>query len=538
MKKSTRSNILFALAYTIVLVGLVLLTQKFFVKPDAIAAPSIAQAEDSTLKRDEILHIIKRKYVDDINADTLQHLPIDSLLHQLDPHSAYLPARKAFEMSESLEGNFDGIGVEYYILNDTLLVTNVFRDGPAYQSGLKQGDKILKIDSNVVSGLSLPRSDMIGKIRGRRGTSVQLTLLHQNSQNPVVLNIKRGRVAVSSIDAAYMMNAETAYIRISKFGAGTDEDFVSAVRSLKSKGMKKLILDLRDNRGGYVTAATGLANQFFPENKLIVYTQGKHDPRTDYYSTGGGEFEQGKLAVIINENSASASEILAGAIQDLDRGIIIGRRSFGKGLVQEQFAFTDGSALNLTIARYYTPLGRSIQKSYKKGYQAYQHEIEDRLNAGELTTDNLRKDSVDKTTTFITSAGKKLYAGGGIEPDVYVKLDTIGFNRFYASLVQNKVLVDFVFDVLVDRYNAPYLAQNINTFSISDKDYVDFLKYAESRKIKIDVKQLIASKKLIYSDLKVMLCKYHLGDIGYYKAHNLNDNMVKQALVSLQTPNP
>ncbi|TCC94309.1 S41 family peptidase [Pedobacter frigiditerrae] len=535
MKKSTRFNILIALTYSVTLIGGMFLGYKFLkdqgfqVNRDARLANSDAQ------KVEDIIHIINKNYVDDVNADSLHHLPIDSLLHQLDPHSMYLPATKAFELEEALEGNFEGIGVEYYILNDTLLVTNVLKDGPAFFAGIKQGDKILRVDSTYVSGKSLPRSEMIGKIKGRRGTSVLISFLRPGNSAPTSLNIKRGKVDVSSIDAAYMLNNETAYVRISKFGANTDNDFVETVRSLKAKGMKKLVLDLRDNGGGYVTAATGLANQFLPENKLIVYTEGKHEPRTDYYTTGGGEFEQGKLAVLINENSASASEIFAGAIQDLDRGIIIGRRSFGKGLVQEQFAFDDGSALNLTIARYYTPLGRSIQKSYKKGYVAYQHELEDRYKDGELTAMNTKtRDSLQKTLIYTTQGGKRVYGGGGIQPDVYIKLDTIGYNKFYANLVDKKVLIDFVFDVLADRYTSAYLGQALNTFSINDTDYKDLLKYIQAKNITIDTKQLIASKPLIYNDLKLMLCKYHLGYAGYYKAHNLTDNVVKQALVSLQ----
>ncbi|MFA6275772.1 MAG: S41 family peptidase [Pedobacter sp.] len=534
MKKSTRFNLLLALTYSITLIGGMYLGFKFL-KDQEFKIEKSTRYVDNNQKVEDIIHIINKNYVDDVNADSLHHLPIDSLLHQLDPHSMYLPATKAFELAETLEGNFEGIGVEYYILNDTLLVTNVLKDGPAFLAGVKQGDKILKVDSTNVSGRGLPRSEMIGKIRGRKGTPVQLTLLHYGALSPAVLTIKRGRVEVSSIDAAYMLNTETAYIRISKFGANTDDDFVNAVKSLKTKGMKKLVLDLRDNGGGYLNAATGLANQFLPENKLIVYTQGKHEPRTDYFATGGGEFEQGKLAVLINENSASASEIFAGAIQDLDRGIIVGRRSFGKGLVQEQFAFEDGSALNLTIARYYTPLGRSIQKSYKKGYAAYQHELEDRLNDGELTAKNVKtKDSLQKTDAFVTQSGKKVFGGGGIQPDVYVKLDTSGYTKLYATLINKKILIDFVFDVLADRYTPNYLSQTLNTFNINDTDYKDLLKYIQSKNVAINAKQLMASKSIIYNDLKVMLCKYHLGDVGYYKAHNLTDNVVKQALASLQ----
>jgi carboxyl-terminal processing protease len=534
MKKSTRFNFLIALTYSVTLIGGMYLGYNLLKEKGFKLEPNKRYTNNSQ-KVDDIIHIINKNYVDEINADSLHHLPIDSLLHQLDPHSIYLPPTKAFELAESLEGNFEGIGVEYYILNDTLLVTNVLKDGPAFVAGLKQGDKIIKVDTSYVSGRFLPRSKMMGKIRGKKGTNVQLTLLHQGSTSPTTLTIKRGKVEISSIDAAYMINNETAYIRIGKFGASTDQDFVNTVKSLKTKGMKKLVLDLRDNGGGYVTAATGLANQFLPENKLIVYTEGKHDPRTDYFTTGGGEFEQGKLAVLINENSASASEIFAGAMQDLDRGIIIGRRSYGKGLVQEQFAFEDGSALNLTIARYYTPLGRSIQKSYKKGYAAYQNELENRYTDGELTARNVKtRDSLQKTEAYVTQSGKKVYGGGGIQPDIYVKLDTTGYNKFYSVLVHKKVLIDFVFDILADRYTPNYLSQTINTFNINDNDYKDLLKYIQAKNIKIDVKQLIAAKPIIYSDLKVMLYKYHLGDVGFYKAHNLTDNVVKQALNSLQ----
>jgi len=534
MKKNTRFNILIALTYSVTLIGGMFVGYKFLKDQGFQVQRDARYADNNAQKVEDIIHIINKNYVDEVNADSLHHLPIDSLLHQLDPHSMYLPASEADEFSETLEGNFEGIGVEYYILNDTLLVTNVFKDGPAFFAGIKQGDKIIKIDSNVVSGRSLPRSEMMGKIRGKKGTPVQITLLHPGTPSPATLIIKRGRVEVSSIDVAYMINPETAYIRISKFGANTDNDFVNAVRNLKTKGMKKLVLDLRDNGGGYVTAATGLANQFLPENKLIVYTEGKHEPRTDYFATGGGEFEQGKLAVIINENSASASEIFAGAMQDLDRGVIVGRRSFGKGLVQEQFAFEDGSALNLTIARYYTPLGRSIQKSYKKGYAAYQHELEDRYNDGEMTSRNAKKDSLQRTAAYITQNGKRVYGGGGITPDIYVKMDTVGHNKFYATLATKKVLVDFVFDVLADRYTATDLSQNLNTFTINDADYKDLLKYIQAKNVVIDSKQLLEAKPLIFNDLKVMLCKYHLGDAGYYKAHNLTDNMVKQALMSIQ----
>ena len=482
-------------------------------------------ADNNAEKVDEIIHIINRKYVDDINADSLNHLPIDSLLHKLDPHSAYLPPQEANDLAETLGGNFAGVGVEYYILKDTLLVTNVIKDGPAYAAGLKQGDKILKIDTLFVSGRSLPKEQMMGKIKGPKGTPVTLTILHPGNAFPSTLTMVRNRVKVSTIDAAYLLNPEIGYIRISKFGADTDKDFVDALKDLKGRGMKKLVLDLRDNGGGYLTAATGLANQILEENKLIVYTEGKHEPRTDYVATGGGEFEDGKLAVLINENTASASEILAGAVQDLNRGIIIGRRSFGKGLVQEQFPFGDGSALNLTIARYYTPSGRSIQKSYKKGYSAYQNEIGERYNDGELTErNNLPKDTLKK----------RFFSDGGIQPDIYVKIDTVGYNKLYANLGAKKVLLDYVYDVLANRYTPSFIEQNLNAFNVNETDYRDLIKYIQARNIPVDMRQMTEAKPLIMSDLKVLLCKCHLGAAGYYKALNLSDAAVKQAITSLQ----
>lgn len=534
MNKNTRQNVIIALTYSVTLIGGMFFGYKFLKDQGYhIEKPKVnAYAFTESEKKEEIMHIIRKNYVDEIDADSLGHLTIDSLLQRLDPHSKYLPPVKAHELAEVLDGNFEGIGVEYYILNDTLLVTNIVKDGPAYQAGLKRGDKILKIDSIQVSGRTLPRDQMVGKIKGRKGTSVKLTVLQASDQRQQQIVVKRGNVKVNSVDVAYMLNPETAYIRISKFGVNTDKDFTESVRLLKDKGMKKLVLDLRDNGGGYLNAATGLANQLFEENKLIVYTEGKHEPRTDYIATGGGVFEHGKLAVLINEHSASASEILAGAVQDLERGVIIGRRSYGKGLVQEQFPFEDGSALNLTIARYYTPLGRSIQKSYKDGFAAYSHELDERNEDDE---EGMRSDTAEKHAVYLTASGKKVFAGGGIRPDIYVKQDTLGVNKLYNLILNKKVMLDFVFDVLARRYTASFLEKNLAIFNITSADYKDFVKYlAQNKKILIDPVQLTESRPLIYNDLKALLYRYHLGDSGYYKALNLNDMAVKQALGILQ----
>lgn len=534
MKQNNRKNIFISLTYSVTLIVGMFLGYKFLKDQGFILHRNLITAQTHNAKMDEILSIIDKSYVDDVNTERLKHLPIDSLLHQLDPHSAYLSANKAQQLSRNLEGNFEGVGIEYYMLNDTMLVTGVVKEGPAYAAGIKQGDKILVINNAFVSGRKLSKEQLVGRFKGKSGTTVKVTLLHNNSDQPVRLAVVRGKVNVSSIDAAYLINSETAYVRISKFGAHTDAEFTEAIKDLKAKGMKKLILDLRDNGGGYLSAATGLADQFLPENKLIVYTEGKHEPRTDYFSTGEGVFQQGKLAVLINENTASASEIVAGAIQDLDRGIIVGRRSFGKGLVQEQFPFGDGSTLNLTIARYYTPSGRSIQKSYKQGYEAYQHELEDRLIDGELTNDyTALKDSVQKSNN-VSPQSKKTIIPGGIKPDVFVRLDTMGYNKLYNTLVNKKILSDFVFNMLASKYSALFIEQNQNDFVISEIDFKDFVKFVQNKNILIDKSQLASSKAIICNDLKALLFRYYLGDVGYYKAINQSDNAVKQALSSLQ----
>ncbi len=533
MKKSTRFNLIIALAYCLILAGAVYLIQKLLINDEqynfSLADSSLVEVK----KAEDIAHIIKKKYVDEVNMDSLQYLPIDSMLHQLDPHSAYLPAPDANSQSDELEGSFEGVGVEYYFLNDTLLVTNVVKDGPAYRAGLKQGDKILKIDTLNVSGRGLPQSAITGRIKGKKGTSVQLMVSRPNLPNKLLITIRRNKINQSSIVSCYMLSTDIGYIKISRFGAKTETDFISALSSLKSKGMKKLIIDLRDNGGGLLNAATALASQVLPEHKLIVYTQGRHEPRTDYFASGGGEFENGKLVVLQNENTASASEIFSGAIQDNKRGLIIGRRSFGKGLVQEQFAFEDGSAVNLTIARYYTPNGRSIQKPYNKGFEAYQHEVENRFNSGELTTDEEINDSLYTNSKALKKDHKKISAFGGIQPDIYVKLDTVGYNSFFGYLLKNRYLSDYVFDILADRYNSEYLTASINNFVISDKDYVDFLKYLQWRKVTIDNKQLFNAKPLIYKNLKLLLYKYYLGDEGFYRVQNQDDLMIKQAIKSL-----
>jgi carboxyl-terminal processing protease len=330
-----------------------------------------------------------------------------------------------------------------------------------------------------------------------------------------------------------MLSAQSAYIKISKFGARTDEDFHASLMSLKKQGMKNLVLDLRDNGGGYLNSATALADEFLGDQELIVYTQGLHEPRTDYFASSKGDFENGKLVVLIDENTASASEIIAGAVQDLERGTIIGRRSFGKGLVQEQFDFGDGSALNLTIARYYTASGRSIQKSYKKGNDAYYSEVRERYRNGELSSDGkaLSDSLYNKSKTFTTKSGKVLYGGGGIMPDIYIPVDTTGYSDLYYELSGSGVLNDVLYNHLL-KQNKIYQSTEeiIKNFRLSETDIKKIIQFAAKRNVKASESQITSSRKEIETQLRALLARYYFGDEGFYKVLNSGDQAISKSL--------
>lgn len=501
--------------------------------------PSFALSNDQKL--DKILKIIKTNYVDSVNTDSLQSLVIDDILSGLDPHTIYLPPLQAKSQNENLEGNFDGIGIEYYVLNDTLLVTSVREKGPSEKAGLLKGDKIIAVNGEnaIVKG---DTDKVVSKLRGKRGSKLRVSVLREGINDPISLDIERGRIVVSSVDVAYMIQPEIGFIKITRFGANTAEDFTTELISLQKKGMKSLILDLRGNGGGYLNAATALADQFLEDNQLIVYTEGLHEPRTDYKATADGLFEKGKLVVLIDEGTASASEILAGAIQDLDRGIIIGRRSFGKGLVQEQFGFGDGSAMNLTIARYYTPSGRSIQKSYNKGTEAYKQEIKHRYEHGDYTSlDSALADSSfrDPLKKHKTLKGRTVYAGGGIMPDIFVALDTSKFTNTYQQINAKGLVPEFVYGRLTNSVKVSGFktaSEFNNRYQLNDADYNSFLNYCTVKKIKVNKAQAIQSKPLIVNQIKSMLARYYFGEEGFYTVYSQTDSFINAALNKLKNP--
>jgi carboxyl-terminal processing protease len=401
-------------------------------------------------KIDQILKLVENRYVDSVDAEDLTDKTIAELLTQLDPYSAYIPAANYEEVNQPLEGNFEGIGIEFYKLNDTILVVSALSGGPSEQVGLRGGDKIVTVDSVPVAGQNLSNEDIIKKLRGKKGSKVVVGIKRNGQKELMSFTITRDRIPIYSVDIAYMVAPEVGYIKINKFSATTAEEFRQAFAKLRSSSpIKGLVLDLRGNPGGYLDAAIRLADEFLPTGKLITYTEGRTQPRRDFSSSSSGLFETGKLVVLIDEGSASASEIVSGAIQDWDRGEVIGRRSFGKGLVQEQFDMRDGSAVRLTVSRYFTPSGRSIQKPYESGKSS--DDFLERLERGELfSADSIHQND---SLQFRTASGRLVFGGGGIMPDVFVPADSNKFSDYFNAINNTGTLIQFSY-VYADQQRA------------------------------------------------------------------------------------
>ncbi len=483
-------------------------------------------------KLSEIISYVSNEYVDTIDQKTLVDNSIEKILQQLDPHSSYIPAEDLQAVNESLEGNFEGIGIEFYILDDTIMVVSAISGGPSEAVGILPGDRIVKVNDEIVAGVGISNREVLQKLRGKGGTEVNVQIARRGLKKLLPFKIIRGKIPIYSVDVAYMINDSTGLIKISRFAATTYDEFKKALTDMQAEGMNHLILDLRGNPGGYLDAAIRMADEFLPDKKLIVYTEGKSRPRTSYSATRKGDFETGGLAVLIDEGSASASEIVAGAVQDWDRAFIIGRRTFGKGLVQEQTVFPDGSALRLTIARYYTPTGRSIQKPYSGGYEDYQREIQNRLSHGELES----ADSIhfEDTLKYTTPGGKTVYGGGGIMPDYFIPLDTSVYSDFLQQVVSNSIISQFAYDYVdknrkaLDSYTS--VKQFIKVFSVNDQLMRDFLKYAETKGVNRDEKGLKISGSFISTQLKANIGRLLFRNEGFYPVLYENDPAVMKAV--------
>ena len=477
----------------------------------------------------EVLDLIKRKYVDSENIDSLGTLAIQAILSQLDPHSIYLPAQELKQVNEDLQGQFFGIGIEFNIINDTINVVNVLEKGPSEKAGLLIGDQLIKVDDSLVAGKHITSPRLRKMINGDVGEKVIVTILRDGVQKAIT--IVRGPVPLYSLDAAYMIADTVGYIRLNKFSETTYKEFMQSLEKLNKQGMKSLILDLRDNGGGILTQATNIADEFLSGDKLITYTEGAHSPKKEYRCEKEGDFEKGKLIVLVNEGTASASEILSGALQDWDRATIVGRRTFGKGLVQEQYQLSDGSGLRLTVAKYYTPLGRSIQKSYKNGIEAYDHDLINRFKDGEMMSADSIKHTGEKK--YITESGNILYGGDGITPDVFVAMDTTGIDKNVMNALVSGTLNRFVYlnflrhQKAFKQYTSPKMFEE--KYVADDHTLSDLKLYAQKDSINLNLNNKV-EKEILQKQIKVLTASEIWRTEGFYEVKNTYDSTVMKAL--------
>ena len=482
-------------------------------------------------KLDAVLNYIQEEYVDSVSKDDLIEKTIPEVLQQLDPHSIYIPAKDLEEMNEPLEGNFDGIGIQFNIQNDTIMVINTIPKGPSERVGIKAGDRIVTVNDSIIAGIGIKSNDVVKLLKGKRGTKVKVGIKRKNVNHLLNFTITRDKIPLESIDIAYMITNNIGYVKISKFARTTYREFVNAISKLKTKGMKKIIVDLRGNSGGYMDAATNIADEFLDEGKLIVFTKGRNRKKEEIYATSRGLLKKEEVAILIDEWSASASEILAGAIQDNDRGIIIGRRSFGKGLVQEPTYFSDGSGLRLTIARYYTPTGRCIQKPYNHNLKDYYNDINERYLHGEFT----QKDSINlpDSLKYKTPKGKIVYGGGGIMPDYFVPVDTEGVSPFLTKIMSKALIYEFAFKYSDDNRKTLEKYTDWKSFDKyldTQNLYPKFLKFVKQKGVEISKQDTLTSKKLILNYLKAYIARNIIDDKGFYPIIFKYDNTIKKAI--------
>ncbi len=494
---------------------------------------------DESLKFSQVLNWIDKYYVDSVNKANLVEDAIIKMLQSLDPHSTYLTKEEVKEMNEPLQGNFEGIGISFNILDDTIFVINPIPGGPSEQVGILAGDRIILINGEKVAGTGIKTSDVYARLRGKKGTQVTVSVLRRSASGLIDFTITRDRIPINSLDASYMIDNRIGYIKLNRFSFTTMDEFESALMQLKRNGAEDLILDLSGNGGGYLEVAVKLADQFLGDGKLVVYTEGVHNPKRTYVATSRGDFEEGRIIVIIDEGTASASEIVAGAIQDLDRGIIVGRRSFGKGLVQNPMLLIDSSMVRLTIARYYTPSGRLIQKPYDKGYDEYSNDLINRYNKGELTSadSNVFPDSL-KYRTLTT--GRVVYGGGGIMPDYFVALDTSYQSDYYRKLINRGILNIFVLNYVDEnraKLNSRY--PDFNTFNekfeSSDEIISRLTVYARNKGLEINDADFERSRDHIKTVIKAYIARDLWNTSDFYQVYNTRNESYLKAIEVLKS---
>lgn len=485
-------------------------------------------------KFDDVLDYVYGEYVDTVSKDKLTDLALSLMLPHLDPHSSYIPAEELKGVNESMHGNFEGIGVEFNIQRDTILVVTAISGGPSEKVGIKAGDRIVKINGERVASIGIKNNDVIAKLRGTKGTKVTVSVVRPGNKKLLDFTITRGKIPLYSIETSYMVEGDIGYVKLTRFAETSYDEFMQACSRLRMQGMHRMILDLRDNPGGLLDVCIDIADEFLPEGKMIVYTEGRKYKREDAYATAEGILENFPLVIMVDEGSASASEIIAGAIQDNDRGTIVGRRTFGKGLVQHQQMLKDSSAIRLTVARYYTPTGRSIQKPYKGGVDDYYAEVSGRFEHGEL--ENIDSIKLDKKNRFVTPKGKVVYGGGGIMPDVFVPLDTVGITPYYTALVGKGLLNDFALDyidhnrsILEGKYRNNGRAF-YQSFTVDAAMINNLAAFAAKRGLPENPAQMNRSLSAIKNNLKAIIGRDVSGNEASYRTFNSEDKTFLRAL--------
>ena len=491
---------------------------------------------DLDRKINNILGIVADEYVESVNMDSLVELAIPDIIAQLDPHSVYISAKDYEQANEELNGNFCGIGISFQVMEDTINVIEVIPGGPSEKVGIANGDKIISVDGKNFTGEKINPNLVKEQLRGPKNSVVKLGVKRATSAKTLYFTVTRGDIPIKSVDAAYMIDKNTGYVKVNQFGRNTYDEFVTALSVLKNEGAKRYIVDLRGNGGGYMEIAVAMANEFLPKDNLIVSTKGRYKKNdTSVYSDGNGSYQDAEIVVLINEFSASASEIFAGAMQDNDRGLVIGARSFGKGLVQREFKLSDNSAIRLTIARYYTPTGRCIQKDYKLGQAAYERELINRFNNGELDYRDSIK--VDKSKMYKTPHGRIVYGGGGIIPDIFVPRDTVGFTSYYYAVVNAGLIQNYVL-----KYVAAHKAKfkNVKDYKdvirlLDDNTQLlnDFVNFAAKHDVPARWYYINQSRDLLLNDLKAFVARDLLGQKAFYPIYNRNDKTIEAALKAL-----
>ncbi len=487
-------------------------------------------------KFDAVLQYINEAYVDTVNTDELVEKAIPGLIAELDPHSAYFSAKDMELMGDDLEGHFSGIGVQFVLRNDTIMVVSVITGGPSQAAGIRPGDRIVYVNDSLYAGKDMTNEKVMRSLRGAEGTDVKLGIVRLGNAKPIDITVRRGDIPVNTVDISYQPVEKVGYIKISKFGGTTTQEFISAISKLKKQGSESFIIDLRQNTGGYLNAAIDMVNEYLDKGELIVYTQGRAFKREDAIANGSGTSKKDQLIVLMDEGSASASEVFAGAIQDNDRGLIVGRRSFGKGLVQQQQKFTDGSALRLTIARYYTPAGRSIQKPYELGKSKdYNEDLMNRYLRGEFDSQDSIKQ--ENEPVFHTLGGRLVHGNGGIMPDVFIPRDTVGVNSYYISVMNNGLVYEYAF-MYTDKNR-----QRLEKFT-NWKDMDAYLSYqplvanlislADTKGIRYRPYLVAECRNLLTLQLKANIIRNFFGDEGYYSMILQDDIVLKKAIELIQ----